>query len=169
MNENCIKIKKNGQKKSLPDVAYNSLENIFFTVWSAAPDEESQSSDYAISAQKISRKSPPIQPKKVSQSVKIQTRSFITTEILVIGVILLLVSTSAFISLNQTQESPLDVSDSHPPVPYVESTDSIERLPTTPSEINEIDTDAACVSRPEFGAWMKGSPGCCIPGLSSWH
>jgi len=54
MKNNCIEISSNDLKKSLPDVAYNSLENNFFVFWAAAPGEESQTADYFISGQKIS-------------------------------------------------------------------------------------------------------------------
>ncbi len=54
MKNNCIEISSNGLKKSLPDVAYNSVENNFFVFWAAAPGEESQTADYFISGQKIS-------------------------------------------------------------------------------------------------------------------
>ena len=54
MKNNCIEISSNGLKKSLPDVACNSLENNFFVFWAAAPGEESQTADYFISGQKIS-------------------------------------------------------------------------------------------------------------------
>jgi uncharacterized protein YlbG (UPF0298 family) len=54
MKNNCIEISSNDLKKSLPDVAYNSVENNFFVFWAAAPGEESQTADYFISGQKIS-------------------------------------------------------------------------------------------------------------------
>ena len=54
MKNNCIEISSNDLKKSLPDVAYNSVENNFFVFWAAAPGEESQTADYSISGQKIS-------------------------------------------------------------------------------------------------------------------
>jgi len=54
MKNNCIEISSNNLKKSLPDVAYNSVENNFFVFWAAAPGEESQTADYFISGQKIS-------------------------------------------------------------------------------------------------------------------
>ncbi len=54
MKNNCIEISSNDLKKSLPDVAYNSVENNFFVFWAAAPGEESQHADYFISGQKIS-------------------------------------------------------------------------------------------------------------------
>jgi len=54
MKNNCIEISSNDLKKSLPDVAYNSVEDYFFVFWAAAPGEESQTADYFISGQKIS-------------------------------------------------------------------------------------------------------------------
>jgi hypothetical protein len=54
MKNNCIAISSNDLKKSLPDVAYNSVENNFFVFWSAAPGDQSQSADYFLSGQKIS-------------------------------------------------------------------------------------------------------------------
>lgn len=54
MKNNCIEISSNNLKKSLPDVAYNSVENNFFVFWAAAPGDESQTADYFISGQKIS-------------------------------------------------------------------------------------------------------------------
>jgi len=54
MKNNCIEISSNVLKKSLPDVACNSVENNFFVFWAAAPGEESQTVDYFISGQKIS-------------------------------------------------------------------------------------------------------------------
>jgi len=54
MKNNCIEISSNDLKKSLPDVAYNSVENNFFVFWAAVPGEESQTSDNFISGQKIS-------------------------------------------------------------------------------------------------------------------
>ncbi len=54
MKNNCIEISSNVLKKSLPDVACNSVENNFFVFWAAAPGEESQTADYFISGQKIS-------------------------------------------------------------------------------------------------------------------
>jgi hypothetical protein len=54
MKNNCIEISSNDLKKSLPDVAYNSVEDNFFVFWAAAPGEESQTADYFISGQKIS-------------------------------------------------------------------------------------------------------------------
>ena len=54
MKNNCIEISSNVLKKSLPDVAYNSVEDNFFVFWAAAPGEESQTADYFISGQKIS-------------------------------------------------------------------------------------------------------------------
>ena len=54
MKNNCIEISSNNLKKSLPDVAYNSVENNFFVFWAAAPGEKSQTADYFISGQKIS-------------------------------------------------------------------------------------------------------------------
>jgi hypothetical protein len=53
-SNNCIEISNNDLKKSLPDVAYNSVENNFFVFWVAAPGEESQTPDYFIFGQKIS-------------------------------------------------------------------------------------------------------------------
>ena len=54
MENNFIEISSNDLKKSLPDVAYNSVEDNFFVFWAAAPGEESQTADYFISGQKIS-------------------------------------------------------------------------------------------------------------------
>ena len=54
MKNKCIEISCNDLKKSLPDVAWNSAENIFFVVWAAAPGEESTTADYFISGQMIS-------------------------------------------------------------------------------------------------------------------
>ena len=54
MENNCIAISRNDLKKSLPDVAYNSVENNFFVFWGAAPGDESQTADYFLSGQKIS-------------------------------------------------------------------------------------------------------------------
>jgi hypothetical protein len=54
MKNNCIEISSNDLKKSLPDVAYNSVEYNFFVFWTAAPGEESQTADYFISGQKFS-------------------------------------------------------------------------------------------------------------------
>jgi len=54
MKNNCIEISSNVLKKSLPDVAYNSVEDNFFVFWAAAPGEESKAADYFISGQKIS-------------------------------------------------------------------------------------------------------------------
>jgi hypothetical protein len=54
MGNNYIEISINELKKSLPDVAYNSVENNFFVFWTAAPGEESQTGDYFVFGQKIS-------------------------------------------------------------------------------------------------------------------
>ena len=54
MENNCIAIARNDLKKSLPDVAYNSVENNFFVFWGAAPGDESPTADSFISGQKIS-------------------------------------------------------------------------------------------------------------------
>ena len=54
MKNKCIEISSNDLKKSLPDVAYNSVENNFFVVWAASPGEESKTADYFIFGQKIS-------------------------------------------------------------------------------------------------------------------
>ena len=50
--KNPISIADNILKKSLPDVAYNSVDDNFFVFWAAAPDNESTT--YYISGQKIS-------------------------------------------------------------------------------------------------------------------
>lgn len=54
MRNNIIEISCNDRKKSLPDVAYNSVENTFSVVWAAAPGEACDTVDYYIAAQKIS-------------------------------------------------------------------------------------------------------------------
>jgi hypothetical protein len=54
MKKDCIEISINDHRKSLPDVAYNSVQDIFFTVWAAAPGDESQTADYFVSGQIIS-------------------------------------------------------------------------------------------------------------------
>ncbi len=54
MKNNIIEISCNTWRKSLPDVASNSAEDTFFVVWAAAPGEESTTSDYYISGQRIS-------------------------------------------------------------------------------------------------------------------
>ncbi len=54
MNNNCIEISIDEQRKSLPDVALNSVTNEFFVVWAAAPGEESKTFNYSLSGQKIS-------------------------------------------------------------------------------------------------------------------
>ena len=54
MKSNYIEISNNDLKKSLPDVAYNSVENAFFVFWTAAPGEESQTAASFIAGQKIS-------------------------------------------------------------------------------------------------------------------
>ena len=54
MKNNYIEISNNDLKKSLPDVVYNSIENTFFVLWTAAPGEESQTADSFIYGQKIS-------------------------------------------------------------------------------------------------------------------
>ena len=54
MKSNYIEISNNDLKKSLPDVAYNSVENAFFVLWTAAPGEESQTAASFIAGQKIS-------------------------------------------------------------------------------------------------------------------
>ena len=50
----AIPIADNDLKKSIPDVAYNSEDNNFFVFWAAAPGQESQTTEYLISGQKIS-------------------------------------------------------------------------------------------------------------------
>ena len=54
MKKDCIEISINDHRKSLPDVAYNSVQDVFFTVWAAAPGDESQAADYFVSGQIIS-------------------------------------------------------------------------------------------------------------------
>jgi len=54
MKNNCIEISSNELKKSLPDVACNSVENNFFVFWAAVPGEGSQTADNFICGQKIS-------------------------------------------------------------------------------------------------------------------
>ena len=54
MENTCIAISRNDLKKSLPDVAYNSVENNFFVFWGATPGDESPTADSFISGQKIS-------------------------------------------------------------------------------------------------------------------
>ncbi len=56
MKKDCIEISINDHRKSLPDVAYNSVQDVFFTVWAAAPGDESQAADYFVSGQIISGK-----------------------------------------------------------------------------------------------------------------
>jgi hypothetical protein len=54
MKNNYIEISSNDRKKSLPDVACNSVDNTFFVVWAAGPGEESQTADNFICGQKMS-------------------------------------------------------------------------------------------------------------------
>jgi hypothetical protein len=54
MKNKAIEISRNDLRKSLPDVACNEAEDVFFAVWAAAPGMESQSADYFISGQIIS-------------------------------------------------------------------------------------------------------------------
>ena len=54
MKNNCIEISSNELKKSLPDVACNSVENNFFVFWAAVPGKGSQTADNFICGQKIS-------------------------------------------------------------------------------------------------------------------
>ncbi len=56
MKNDCIEISINDHRKSLPDVAYNSVQDEFFTVWASAPGEKSQTADYFVSGQIISVK-----------------------------------------------------------------------------------------------------------------
>lgn len=60
MHKNCIEISRNDLKKSLPDVAYNDVEDTFFIFWAAAPGEQSTAADYFISGQKISSHGKPL-------------------------------------------------------------------------------------------------------------
>ena len=54
MKNDCIEIAINDHRKSLPDAAYNSAQDAFFTVWTAAPGEKSLTADYFVSGQIIS-------------------------------------------------------------------------------------------------------------------
>jgi len=54
MQNFIIEISANNLRKALPDAAWNTQEDSFLTVWSAAPDMESSDFDYFISGQKIS-------------------------------------------------------------------------------------------------------------------
>jgi len=54
MKNDCIEIAINDHRKSLPDAAYNSAQDVFLTVWTAAPGEKSLTADYFVSGQIIS-------------------------------------------------------------------------------------------------------------------
>jgi len=54
MENDCIEIAINDHRKSLPDAAYNSAQDVFLTVWTAAPGEKSLTADYFVSGQIIS-------------------------------------------------------------------------------------------------------------------
>ena len=54
MKKDCIEIAVNDHRKSLPDAAYDSTQDVFLTVWTSAPGENSLTADYFVSGQFIS-------------------------------------------------------------------------------------------------------------------